>query len=286
MHDRFKSYRCEGIHSDILAEKLNLQICLFLLFILVYFTTLVVIGDDCLDLVKYIPTYFFFSNLSFYDICYSVVFAPKVLVNFLAKHQSSTFSVTTEGILLSMIVYDRYATQQQPIPWSLVIKTQRVCIQMVVASYLGGLINSLTHTIGLLDFCGLIVNHYFWDIPLLLRLSCSDIHNKEMLLLIFSGVAAMFIFTIIVGSYIHISIAICESIQLRGGAKHFPFCASHLTSVTLFYGSLTFGYIQPSSQQSLQQKVFAVFYTLVIPVPSPLIYSLKKMQQMVEEDPN
>lgn len=119
-----------------------------------------------------------------------------------------------------MIIYDRYVARANP--WSLDIRTQRFCIQMVLASYLGGLINSLTHTIGLLDFCGLIVNHSFWDIPLLLRLSCSDIRNKEMLLLIFSGVAAMFICIIIVGSYMHIIIAICKSIQLRGGAKPFP----------------------------------------------------------------
>lgn len=121
-----------------------------------------------------------------------------------------------------MIIYDRYVARANP--WSLDIRTQRFCIQMVLASYLGGLINSLTHTIGLLDFCGLIVNHSFWDIPLLLRLSCSDIRNKEMLLLIFSGVAAMFICIIIVGSYMHIIIAICESIQLRGGTSLFHLC--------------------------------------------------------------
>ena len=157
--------------------------------------------------------------------------------------------------------------------------TQRVCIQMVLLSYLGGLINSLTHTRVLLklDFCGPnIVNHYFCDIPPLLKLSCSDAHNNEMLLLIFSGVIAMFTFIIIMVSYIHIIIAIQRISTAEGRHKAFSTCASHLTAVTLFYGSVTFSYIQPSSQYSLEQeKVSAVFYTLVIPMLNPLIYSLR-----------
>ena len=150
---------------------------------------------------------------------------------------------------------------------------------MVLASYLGGLINSLTHTIGLLklDFCGPnIVNHYFCDFPPLLRLSCSDTHNNEMLILIFSGVIAMFTFIIIMISYIRIIIAIQRIRSAEGRHKAFSTCASHLTAVTLFYGSVTFSYSQPSSRYSLEQeKISAVFYTLVIPMLNPLIYSLR-----------
>ncbi|XP_054419599.1 olfactory receptor 1052-like [Pteronotus mesoamericanus] len=277
-----------------LTENPDLQIPLFLLFALIYFLTLVgnwamivLIG---LNAQLHTPMYFFLSNLSFCDICYSTVFSPKMLVNFLSKHKSSTFSgcvlqsfffavyATTEGIILSVMAYDRYVAIANPLLYT-VLMTQKVCVQMVLASYLGGLINSLTHTIGLLrlDFCGPnIVNHYFCDIPPLLKLSCSDAHNNEMLLLIFSGVIAVFTFIIIMVSYIRIVVAIQRIRSAEGRRKAFSTCASHLTAVTLFYGSGTFSYIQPSSQYSQEQeKVSSVFCTLVIPLLNPLIYSLR-----------
>ncbi|XP_016079383.1 PREDICTED: olfactory receptor 1052-like [Miniopterus natalensis] len=277
-----------------LTENPNLQIPLFVLFSLIYLITLTGNGGMIIliwfNAHLHTPMYFFLSNLSFCDICYSTVFAPKMLINFLSKHRSSTFAGcllqsfffavygTTEGILLSMMAYDRYAAIASPLLYT-VIMTQRVCIGMVLVSYLGGLINSLTHTIGLfkLDFCGPnIVNHYFCDIPPLLKLSCSDAHNNEMLLLIFSGVIGMLTLIIIVLSYIRIIIAIQRIHSAEGRRKAFSTCASHLTTVTLFYGSGTFSYIQPSSQYSLdQEKVSAVFYTLVIPMLNPLIYSLR-----------
>ncbi|KFO37952.1 Olfactory receptor 1052 [Fukomys damarensis] len=150
---------------------------------------------------------------------------------------------------------------------------------MVLASYLGGLINALTHTLGLLklDFCGPnIVNHFFCDISPLLRLACSDTHENELVLLVFSGVIAMFTFTVVMVSYICIVIAMQRIRSVQGRLKAFSTCASHLSAVTLLYGSVTFSYIQPSSQYSLEQeKVCAVFYTLVIPMLYPLIYSLR-----------
>ncbi|XP_036733030.2 olfactory receptor 1052-like [Manis pentadactyla] len=236
------------------------------------------------------PMYFFLSNLSFCDICYSTVYAPKMLVNFLSEQRVITFVgcilqsflfavyVTTECILLSVMAYDRYVAIANPLLYT-VIMTQRICIQMMLASYLAGLINSLIHTVGLLklDFCGPnIVNHFFCDVPPLLRLSCSDAHNNEMLLLIFSTVIATFTFTVVMASYIRIAAAIQTIRSAAGRCKAFSTCASHLTAVTLFYGSVTFSYIQPSSKYSLEQeKVSAVFYTLVIPMLNPLIYSLR-----------
>ncbi|KAF7477716.1 Hypothetical predicted protein [Marmota monax] len=277
-----------------LTENPDLQIPLFLLFTLIYLITLTgnwgMIVLIRLSTQLHTAMYFFLSNLSFCDICYSTVFAPKMLINFLSKRKSSTFFgcvlqsfffavyVTTEGILLSMMAYDRYVAIANPLMYT-VVMTQSICIQMVLASYLGGLINSLTHTIGLLqlDFCGPnVVNHYFCDIPPLLKLSCSDVRTNEMLLLVFSGVIAVFTFIVIMVSYVRIIIAIQRIRSAEGRRKAFSTCASHLTAVTLFYGSVTFSYIQPSSQYSLEQeKVSAVFYTLVIPMLNPLIYSLR-----------
>uniref|UniRef100_A0A8C6Q7R2 Olfactory receptor n=1 Tax=Nannospalax galili TaxID=1026970 RepID=A0A8C6Q7R2_NANGA len=261
-----------------LTENPNLQVPLFLLFSLVYLITLVgnwgMIALIWLNSQLHTPMYFFLSNLSFCDICYSTVLAPKMLVNFLSEHKSSTFigcilqsflflvCAATESILLSIMAYDRYVAIANPLLYT-VIMTQSVCTQMVLGCYLAGLVNSLTHTIGLLrlDFCGPnIVNHYFCDIPPLLKLS---LH-------------AMFTFFIIMVSYISIISAIMRIHSAEGRCKAFSTCTSHLTAVTLLYGSGTFSYVQPSSQYSLEQeKVSAVFYTLVIPMLNPLIYSLR-----------
>ncbi|EDL27385.1 olfactory receptor 1110 [Mus musculus] len=277
-----------------LTENPNWQVPLFLLFSVVYFIILVgnwgMIILIWLNAQLHTPMYFFLSNLSFCDICYSTIIAPKMLLNFLSEHKSSTFFacilqsfffavyVTTEVILLSMMAYDRYVAIANPLMYT-VIMTHNICTQMVLASYLGGLINSMIHTIGLLklDFCGPnIVNHFFCDVPPLLKLACSDAHINEMLLLVFSGMIAIFTFIIIMVSYIHIIIAILRIRSAEGRRKAFSTCASHLTAVTLFYGSLTFNYIQPSSQYSMEQeKLSAMFYTLVIPMLNPLIYSLR-----------
>ncbi|NP_001000322.1 olfactory receptor Olr550 [Rattus norvegicus] len=277
-----------------LTENLNWQVGLFFLFSIVYF--IILVGNWGMILLIWLnahlhtPMYFFLSNLSFCDICYSTVIAPKMLINFLSEYKSSTFFgcviqsfffavyITTEVILLSMMAYDRYVAIANPLMYT-VIMTHSICSQMVLACYLGGLINSLTHTIGLLrlDFCGPnIVDHFFCDIPPLLKLSCSDAHINEMLLLLFSGVIAIFTFIIVMVSYIQIIIAILRIRSAEGRRKAFSTCASHLTAVTLLYGSVTFSYIQPSSQYSMEQeKVSAVFYTLVIPMLNPLIYSLR-----------
>ncbi|XP_031229333.1 olfactory receptor 1052-like isoform X1 [Mastomys coucha] len=290
-----------GNHTDVkefillgLTENPNWQIPLFLLFSIIYLIIFVGNGGMIfliwLNAHLHTPMYFFLSKLSFCDICYSTIIAPKMLINFLSEHKSSRllscilqsffFMVyaTTEVILLSMMAYDRYVAIANPLMYT-VIMTFSICINMVLACYMYGIINSLTHTINLLrlDFCGPnIVNHFFCDVPPLLKLACSDAHINEMLLMVFSGVIAIFTFIIVMVSYICIIIAILRIRSTEGRRKAFSTCASHLTAVILFYGSGTFSYIQPSSQYSMEQeKVSAVFYTLVIPMLNPLIYSLR-----------
>ncbi|MBZ3872763.1 Olfactory receptor 1052 [Sciurus carolinensis] len=160
--------------------------------------------------------------------------------------------------------------------------SKRKCIVLVIGSCTGGIINSSTHTVSLtrLSFCGPnVVKHFYCDIPPLLKLSCSDTSVNEFLLLIFSGVIAMGTFFIVIISYIFIATAILKIRSASGRQKAFSTCASHLTAVTIFYGTLSFNYIQPSSQYSVdQEKVVSVFYTLVIPMLNPLIYSLRNKE--------
>ncbi|XP_052037594.1 olfactory receptor 1052-like [Apodemus sylvaticus] len=275
-----------------LTENSNWQIPLFLLFSIIY----LIMGNWGMIFLIWLnahlctPMYFFLGNLSFCDICYSTVIAPKMLINILSEHKSCRLHscvlqsfffmvyVTTEVTLLSVMAYDCCVAIVNPLMYT-VITAFSICTQMVLACYLGGLINSMVHTIGLLrlDFCGPnIVNHFFCDIPPLLKLACSDAHINETLIFVFSGVISIFTFSIVMVSYIHIIISILIICSIEGRCRAFSTCASHLAAVTLFYGSGTLSYIQPSSQYSMEQeKVSAVFYILVIPMLNPLIYSLR-----------
>ncbi|ELW65910.1 olfactory receptor 1052 [Tupaia chinensis] len=280
-----------------LTDRAELKIVLFLLFLGIYAITLV--GNLGMIVVIHItpklhtPMYFFLSCLSFVDACYSSVIAPKMLVSFLVVRETISFSscivqhlcfgvlITTEGFLLSVMAYDRYVAIVNPLLYT-VAMSKRKCAVLVFGSCIGGMINSLTHTIGLgrLSFCGPnIVGHFFCDVPPLLKLSCSDTSMNELLLLIFSGIIAMATFLIVIISYMFIAGAILRIRSASGRKKAFSTCASHLTAVTIFYGTLSFNYIQPSSQYSVEQeKVVSVFYTLVIPMLNPLIYSLRNKE--------
>ncbi|XP_017495433.3 olfactory receptor 5J3-like [Manis javanica] len=280
-----------------LTERGELRVIFFVLFLLIYAISLV--GN--LGMVFLIqvtpklqtPMYHFLSCLSFVDACYSSVFAPKMLLNFFVERETISFSacivqyflfvslLTTEGFLLAAMAYDRYMAIVNPLLYT-VAMTKMFCIVLVIGSCVGGLINSLTHTIGLvkLSFCGPnVISHFFCDLPPLLRLACSDTSMNELLLLIFSGIIAMLTFLTVIISYIFIVAAILQISSAVGRRKAFSTCASHLMAVTLFYGSISFSYIQPSSQYSLEQeKVVSVLYTLVIPMLNPLIYSLRNKE--------
>ncbi|XP_049478092.1 olfactory receptor 1052 [Panthera uncia] len=280
-----------------LTDNADLKIMLFVLFLVIYAITLA--GNlGMIFLIQitpklHTPMYFFLSCLSFIDACYSSVIAPKMLINFLVVRETIAFSacivqhlffgvfITTEGFLLSLMAYDCYVAIANPLLYS-VVMSKRKCVGLVTGSFVGGMLNSLIHTISLgrLSFCGSnVVSHFFCDVPPLLKLSCSDTSKNELLLLTFSGVIAMATFLIVVISYIFIFITILRISSAAGRQKAFPTCASHLTSVTILYGTLSFSYIQPSSQYSVEQeKVVSVFYTLVIPMLNPLIYSLRNKE--------
>uniref|UniRef100_A0A8C9JKJ7 Olfactory receptor n=1 Tax=Panthera tigris altaica TaxID=74533 RepID=A0A8C9JKJ7_PANTA len=280
-----------------LTDRPELKVVLFTLFLLIY--TISLVGNlGMLFLIQitpklHTPMYHFLSCLSFVDACYSSVFAPKMLLNFFVERETISFSacivqyfffvslLTTEGLLLAAMAYDRYVAIVNPLLYT-VAMTKIVCVVLVIGSCVGGLINSLTHTIGLvkLSFCGPnIISHFFCDLPPLLKLSCSDTSMNELLLLIFSGIIAIVTFLTVMISYIFIVAAILRIRSAAGRQKAFSTCASHLTAVTLLYGSVSFSYIQPSSQYSLEQeKVVSVLYTLVIPMLNPMIYSLRNKE--------
>uniref|UniRef100_A0A803XUG3 Olfactory receptor n=1 Tax=Meleagris gallopavo TaxID=9103 RepID=A0A803XUG3_MELGA len=264
-----------------LTDRTELQVPLFFTFLVIYIIT--VLGNLGMivliwtHLQLHTPMYFFLSNLSMIDLCSATVFAPRVLGSFFVQSKTISYSaclsqtfffavfISTEGFLLTAMAYDRYVAICSPLLYNTVM-TKRVCTQLVVGSYLGGLLNSLTHTCGLLGlpFCGPnVINHYFCDIP-------------PLFFLYYIISFTLFVITV---SYMLILSVILKIQSDDGRKKTFHTCASHLTVITIFFGSLTFSYIQPSSSYSMEQeKISAVFYTLLIPMLNPLIYSLRNRE--------
>ncbi|XP_006260826.2 olfactory receptor 1052-like [Alligator mississippiensis] len=277
-----------------LTDHSDLKVPLFMVFFVIY--TITVLGNLGMILLirfnpqLYTPMYFFLSNLSFIDLCYSSVFAPRLLFDLIVGSKKVSYGaciaqtflfgtfVSTEGFLLAAMAYDRYIAICNPLLYT-VAMPKKVCVQLVAGSYMGGLLNSVSQVIGLLklSFCGPnIINHYFCDIPPLLKLACSDTHTHEVMLLAFTVAIAASTFMTILISYLYIVCAILRIRSAEGRRKAFSTCASHLTAVTVLYGSVTFSYVQPSSSYSMgQEKVCALFYTLVVPMSNPLIYSLR-----------
>ncbi|CAM9437018.1 unnamed protein product [Rangifer tarandus platyrhynchus] len=274
----------------------ELQSLLFMIFLFIY--TITVFGNlGMILLIKidshlHTPMYFFLSNLSLVDFCYSSVIAPKMLVNFWAENPVISFNECAtqfffygtfagiEGFLLTVMAYDRYVAICKPLLYTVTMSPQ-LNVLLVLATYLAGFINAAIHT-GLtfqLSFChSSVINHFFCDTPPLLKLACSDTHTyvKETAMLIVAGSNLKCSLTIILISYIFIFTAILQMHSPEGRHKAFSTCGSHLTVVTMFYGTLFWMYLRPPSVASVEQtKIAAVFYIFLSPMLNPLIYSLR-----------
>uniref|UniRef100_A0A8D0GQ27 G-protein coupled receptors family 1 profile domain-containing protein n=1 Tax=Sphenodon punctatus TaxID=8508 RepID=A0A8D0GQ27_SPHPU len=270
---------------------------LFLLFLAIYVITLV--GN--LGMIMLIrtdsrlrtPMYFFLSNLSLVDVGYSSVTAPRMLMTFVAESRTILFLecaaqfyfvclfVTNEYCLLAAMAYDRFTAICNPLLYG-VVMSKKLCAFMVIVSYICGFVNSTAQTIFIfsLSFCGSnIINNFFCDIPPILKLSCSDIHNTDIVHFTLSSIVVMTTILIILVSYAYILTTILCMRSVEGRRKAFSTCGSHLTAVTIFYGTLIFMYLRPSSGYTMEpDKFISVFYTLVIPMLNHLIYSLRNKE--------
>nr|XP_009006365.1 olfactory receptor 5AS1 [Callithrix jacchus] len=276
------------------TDYLPLRVTLFLVFLMVY--TLTMVGNMLLITLVNInsslqtPMYYFLSNLSFLDVSYSTAITPKMLANFLASRKSispcgcalqmfffASFA-DAECLILAAMAYDRYAAICNPLLYS-TLMSRRVCVCFIVLTYFIGSTTSLVHVCLTfrLPFCGSnIVNHFFCDIPPLLALSCADTHINQLLLFALCGFIQTSTFVIIFISYFCILITVLSIKSSGGRSKAFYTCASHLIAVTLFYGTLLFMYLRPTTSYSLDaDKVVAVFYTVVFPMFNPIIYSFR-----------
>ncbi|XP_044539773.1 olfactory receptor 5A1-like [Gracilinanus agilis] len=275
----------------------KLQVILFVTFLGIYLVTLIwnlsLIILIKIDIHLHTPMYFFLSNLSFIDICYSSSVAPKMLSDFFKEQKTISFvgcatqffffvgTGLTECCLLAAMAYDRYAAISNPLLYT-VIMSQNLCTKMVAGAYVGGFLSSLIQTSSIfkLYFCGPnLINHFFCDLPPVLALSCSDTFLSQMVNFLVVVAVGGTSFLILLISYGYIVAAVLKINSVEGRYKAFNTCASHLIVVTLLYGTALFMYLRPSSSYSLSRdKVVSVFYSIVIPMLNPLIYSLRNRE--------
>lgn len=275
----------------------EIEITLFLLILVVYSLTLVgnvgMISLIRLDSRLHTPMYFFLSNLAFVDLCYSSSVAPKFLETLLTNKRSISFYacatqlgfflnfLISEMFLLAVMAYDRYVAICNPLLY-MVVMSQKVCLRLVMGPYFYSFVVALLHTVVTfqLIYCGPnVINHFYCDDVPLMALACSDTSLKEILIFIFAGFNMISSLATVLISYLYIVAAILRIQSTEGRCKAFSTCASHLMAVTIFYGTLIFMYLQPKSSHSLDtDKMASVFYTIVIPMLNPMIYSLRNQE--------
>ncbi|XP_004716475.2 olfactory receptor 5P3-like [Echinops telfairi] len=280
-----------------LTEDPTVGAILFVMFLAIYVVTLM--GNiSIIILIRsspqlHTPMYLFLCHLAFVDIGYSSSVTPVMLMDFLREETalpvmgcvaqlcSVVMFGTAECFLLAAMAYDRYVAICSPLLYSTQM-SPRICMILVGICYLGGCVNAWTFTGCLLrlSFCGPnVVNHFFCDYSPLLKLSCSHDFTSDITPAISSGSIIVITVFVIAVSYVYILITILKMHSTKGHHKAFSTCTSHLTAVTLYYGTITFIYVMPkSSYSSDQNKVVSVFYTVVIPMLNPLIYSLRNKE--------
>ncbi|XP_064221671.1 olfactory receptor 5D16 [Aotus nancymaae] len=276
------------------SDYLELQIPLFFVFLAVYGFS--VVGNlGMIVIIKinpklHTPMYFFLSHLSFVDFCYSSIIAPKMLVNLVVEDRTISFAgcmvqffffctfVVTELILFAVMAYDRFVAICNPLLYT-VAMSQKLCAMLVVGSYAWGVACSLTLTCSALklSFRGFnTINHFFCELSSLISLSCSDSYLSQLLLFTVATFNEISTLLIILTSYVFIVATTLKMPSASGHRKVFSTCASHLTAITIFHGTILFLYCVPNSKNSRHTvKVASVFYTVVIPMLNPLIYSLR-----------
>nr|XP_005577943.2 LOW QUALITY PROTEIN: olfactory receptor 8J1 [Macaca fascicularis] len=272
----------------------ELQIPLFLVFLVLYVLTVAgnlgIITLTSVDSRLQTPMYFFLRQLAIINLGNSTVIAPKMLINFLVKKKTISFYecatqlggflffIVSEVMMLAVMAYDRYVAICNPLLYMVVV-SRRLCLLLVSLTYLYGFSTAIvvSSCVFSVSYCSSnIINHFYCDNVPLLALSCSDTYLPETVVFISAATNVVGSLIIVLVSYFNIVLSILKIRSSEGRKKAFSTCASHMMSVTVFYGTLIFMYVQPRSNHSLDtDKMASVFYTLVVPMLNPLIYSLR-----------
>ncbi|XP_058383470.1 olfactory receptor 10AG1-like [Diceros bicornis minor] len=272
----------------------NLPGLLFGVFSIIYI--IIILGNSLiiiiirLDTTLQKPMYFFLANFSSLEICYVSVTLPRILVSLWTQDGSISMLDcatqmcfflmlgATECFLLAVMAYDRYVAICDPLRYPLVMNNER-CIQLAVGCWISGIPVQIGQTCQIfsLHFCNSNqINHFFCDIPPILKLACGDTSAHEMSVYVAAMLFVAIPFMLILASYCKIISTILRLPTARGRAKAFSTCSSHLLVVVLFFGSVTITYLRPKSDHSSRtDKLLSLFYTIVTPIFNPMIYSLR-----------
>ncbi|XP_041520430.1 olfactory receptor 1468-like [Microtus oregoni] len=266
----------------------------YALFLAMYLITvlgnLIIIILIILDSHLHMPMYLFLSNLSFSDLCFSSVTMPKLLQNMQSEDTSIPYAGCLtqmyflmvfgdmESFLLVVMAYDRYVAICFPLHYTSIM-SPKLCVCLMVFCWVLTLLYSMLHTLLLarLSFCeNNLIPQFFCDISAMLKLACSDTYINELMIFIMGGLVSVIPFSLIIVSYVQIVCSILKVSSARVIHKVFSTCGSHLSVVSLFYGTIIGLYICPSANNStVKDTVMAMMCTVVTPMLNPFIYSLR-----------
>ena len=275
----------------------ELQEQLFGVFLVVYLVTLIgnamIIVIISLEQSLHVPMYLFLLNLSVVEVSFSAVIMPEMLVVLSTEKTTITLSgcfsqmyfillfAVTECFLLGTMAYDRFAAICHPLSYPMIMN-KSVFMKLVMFSWVSGITMATVQTpwVFSFPFCGPSeINHLFCETPPVLELVCADTFLFEIYAFTGTVLIVMVPFFLILLSYIRILCAILKMPSTTGRQKAFSTCASHLTSVTLFYGTASMTYLQPKSGYSPEtKKLMSLAYSLLTPLLNPLIYSLRNSE--------
>lgn len=275
----------------------ELQEELFGVFLVVYLVTMIgnamIIVIISLEHSLHVPMYLFLLNLSVLDVSFSAVIMPEMLVVLSTEKTTITFSGcfaqmyflllfgVAECFLLGTMAYDRFAAICHPLSYPMLMN-RRVFMKLVIFSWVSGVIVATGQTSWVFSFpfCGPNeINHISCETPAVLELACADLFWFEIYAFTGTILLIMVPFFLILLSYIRVLFAILKMPSSTGRQKAFSTCASHLTSVTLFYGTASMTYLQPKSGYSPETKnLMSLAYSLLTPLLNPLIYSLRNSE--------
>ncbi|XP_012922907.1 olfactory receptor 8H1-like [Heterocephalus glaber] len=294
---RWNSTSVPGFILMGLTDSAETQLVLSVLFLLIYLIT--VLGNMGMILIIRLdpqlqtPMYFFLTHLSLLDLSYSSVITPKTLQSLLTSTKNISFLGcftqmfffivfgAAECFLLSSMAYDRYVAICSPLHYPVIMSTG-LCHALLTGSYVISIVDSIVNVlyISRLHFCNSnVIQHFFCDTSPILALSCSDTSEVEIIIFICAGSNLVLSLVTISGSYVSILSTILKINSTAGRKKAFSTCASHVLGVTTFYSTTIFAYLKPKTSYSLgKDQVASVFYTIVIPMLNPLIYSLRNKE--------
>ncbi|XP_069323614.1 olfactory receptor 2L13-like [Eulemur rufifrons] len=241
----------------------------------------------------HMPMYFLLSQLSLMDLMYISTTVPRMAFNFLSGQKTisflgcgvqSFFFVTlacSEGLLLASMAYDRYVAICHPLHYPIRM-SNRMCVKMIIGSWTLGSINSLAHTVYILHipYCrSRAIDHFYCDVPAMLSLACMDTWFYEYMVFVSTTLFLLLPFLGITASYGRVLFAVYHMRSKEGRKKAFTTCSTHLTVVIFYYAPFIYTYLRPKNLRSpAEDKILAVFYTILTPMLNPIIYSLRNKE--------